>query len=602
MTKIQSKKKIKSVVLLTAISVLLAAVLVLSGVGIYFKVNQKEKPALEVNPLDFSVDTWDGSSNGINFQEDYAGRGTLTKTINSASSFAHFVNEVNNGNSFENYTVYLNSSIDMQGKTISSIGNASNPFKGIFDGGYYTILNANINGNSLFENTENATIKNIGLYNANVGLIHKATNTNVENCFVRLGNGKLINEFISNNGTHYIKNSFVDSSAKGLVGRIDTNNSSENKVTISNSYYTQGETAIVESGATNVEFENVIKATNKSDFKDFNYSPEYASDVDWCNYDYLANSRKLEFNLPIQAGFVKVYLTGSCYEGVMVAGSTIVDATNLAEAFTEADKETEAEVNLLVEKIFMEARAEVESTNVTINAIKDTTIVRGTNNQDSMFVGNGSSKIVIGAPSHTDQASGASAWSVSPKGQGDSSTALRMTDIPTITLDGNREYVEENNLTSGALIVANGGEVEIHDNVIIKDNINNNAVGFGGAVIIENAQEDVLIGARFENCSSTNGGGAVVILSQAEETNLVVGSFHNCSSTGNGGALYIADELPAEATQAMRTLYGENYTIRPTTDYNSTQYNISSKLHIDNPNIFKTYSHTNDENTIVKCS
>ena len=236
-------KKIK-ISFLTLGAILLATIMVLSGVGIYLKFNHKEKgQTTEVNPLDFSIDTWDGNVSGVSFNEAYAGRSVKTKTINSAQAFAHFINEVNGGNSFEGYTIYLNNSINIAGREINSI---SGIFKGTFDGGHYTIMNAKIKGNALFENTENATIKNVGLYNANVSLINTAINTNVENVFVRLGNGILVNEYISNNGEHFIKNSFVDSEANGLIGTIDTNNSNENAVTIENCYYTQGETAIAE--------------------------------------------------------------------------------------------------------------------------------------------------------------------------------------------------------------------------------------------------------------------------------------------------------------------------------------------------------------------
>jgi hypothetical protein len=162
---------------------------------------------------------------------------------------------------------------------------------------------------------------------------------------VRLGNGNLVNKYISNNGSHYIKNSFVDTTANGIVSSIDTNSSSENTVTISNCYYTVGETAITEkTGEAYVVEEKVIKATNKSDFADWSYAKDYANNVEWCDYDYLVGSNKLDFVYPMQTGFVKVYLTGSCYESVMVAGDTVVDASSLTKAFTEADKETEAEV------------------------------------------------------------------------------------------------------------------------------------------------------------------------------------------------------------------------------------------------------------------
>ena len=58
---------------------LLAAIMVLSGVGIYFKITRKEKAVENVNPLDFSVDTWDGKVSGVSFNEAYAGRSTKTK-------------------------------------------------------------------------------------------------------------------------------------------------------------------------------------------------------------------------------------------------------------------------------------------------------------------------------------------------------------------------------------------------------------------------------------------------------------------------------------------------------------------------------------------
>ena len=161
----QSNKNRKAKVIgLSVGAFVLATILTLAGVGIYLKLSKKETPTVIVNPLEFSVNKWDGTISGVNFHENYASRGSFTKTINSASSFAHFIEEVNNGNTFENYTIYLNSNLDFKGKSIPSIGNEENPFKGTFDGGHYTIFNANIKGNALFENTQNTTIKNLGLY------------------------------------------------------------------------------------------------------------------------------------------------------------------------------------------------------------------------------------------------------------------------------------------------------------------------------------------------------------------------------------------------------------------------------------------------------
>ncbi|MBQ8615671.1 MAG: hypothetical protein IJ415_03805, partial [Clostridia bacterium] len=550
------KKNKTKITLLTIGAVLLATVMVLSGVGIYLKITHKENPTVEVNPLDFSIDSWDGKTvEAVNFNENYAGRGIKTKTINSAASFIHFINEVNSGSTFDDFTVYLNSNIDLAGYTINPI---DSKFKGIFDGGHYTILNAKINGNSLFANVENATIKNVGLYNCTFlgdgALVGNATNCNLENTFVRLGNGKLVNEFVSNNGTHYIKNSFVDSDANGFIGKIDASSSTENEVTISNCYHT-GEIVFNEKIGAVTEI-NLIKATNKADFANWNYSSTYSTKTEWCDYDYLVGTSKLDFVYPLQAGFVKVYLTGSCYESVMVAGDTVVDATNLATAFEEADKNDKAEINLLVEKIFMEARAEAgNNSEITVNAIKDTTIVRGENNTDSMFVATGSSKIVIGGDQNNVSAMN-----------------TRSNSIPTITLDGNRDYFEKNNLESGALVVSYGAEVEIKDNVVIKNSVNTN-VGYGGAVLLFNTSAKADINATFENCYAENGGGAVAIVGSGVKA---LGSFKNCSTEGNGGAVYLAPALPTAETQAVRSLYGNGSNIMPMAHQDITgDYEIS---------------------------
>lgn len=59
--------KSTKIMLRMGIAVFLAAVLVLSGVGIYFAFTKKDKgappsPEVTVNPIDWSVDTWDGES------------------------------------------------------------------------------------------------------------------------------------------------------------------------------------------------------------------------------------------------------------------------------------------------------------------------------------------------------------------------------------------------------------------------------------------------------------------------------------------------------------------------------------------------------------
>ena len=579
-----TKKKTK-VWLATTLSVLLTAVLVLSGVGIYFKLKPKGKAPLEVNPLDFSIDAWDGSSvDALNFNGDYAGRGTRTKTIDSAASFVHFVSEVNKGETFETYTIYLNKNIDLAGHTINSIGDAEHPFKGKFDGGHYTIFNANINGNGLFGVVDGAEIKNVGLYNCIInstgsagGLIGKAINTDVINSFVRLGSingseiGGLIGEYVSNNGEHTISNSFVDvekDNVNSLIHTLNTNDSQENELTIKYSYLVGSEVKSVAnkvSGAY-VDDETFINPTKLSDFdkNEWKYDSKYETkETNWCDYDYLNGSDELEFNYPVQKGFVKVFLTGSGYENVVVINGEAENATNLAEAFTKADETVsmgsnkEAEINLLVDKIFMEAKAEVESSNITINAVKNTTIVRGENNEESMFVSSGTSKIVIGGEN----------------------VNARTNTTATLTLDGNRDYIKENNLESGALIVSNGKGVEIKENVILKNNVNNN-IGYGGAVLVCNPTEDVNIDADIKNCSAENGGGVAIIGASGAE---LKADFSNCSSINGGGAIYIGTKFKQTlAASEMTKLYGENLKTQKLSGNSTTEEYICSGTYSNN--------------------
>ena len=579
-----TKKKTKAW-LISAWSILISTVLVLSGVGIYFKLNPKKKVSpLEVNPLDFSIDAWDGSTvNALDFNEGYAGRKGLTKTIDSAASFVHFVNEVNSGEDFSEYKIYLNTNIDLSGHTINSIGNKTNPFRGKFDGGYYTIYNATINGNGLFGATENAVVENIGLYNCTInsdgiagGLIGTAINTDVNNTYVRLGEiksddtvGGLIGEYVSNDKTHTISNSFADiesasNNYAGFVHTLNTNKSEEYELTIDHCYMVGGGTMSVWNKVepSYVDDSTFMVPTSKVDFYAWSYQKNYTENgAEWCDYDYKQGSNQLYFNYPIRKEFVKVFLTGSGYESVVVINGKAENETNLAKAFTKADQaisltgKKETEINLLVDKIFMEARAEVEDTEIKVNATKDTTIVRTEDNEDSMFVSKLTGKIILG-----------------------DTTNARSVDTPTITLDGNREHVEANELESGALVASNGKGVEIGSNVILKDNVNNNT-GYGGAVSVFNPQDKVVFNGEIVNCSSENGGGIAVVGEKDIEIN---GNFKNCHAK-NGGAVYIVEEFKQSSlVNKVTKLYGENLSVRPMSIVVTTEEYVCSGTYENN--------------------
>jgi len=484
MKKLNVMKKSSRVAIISAIASLLTIVLILSGVGIYYAIKKDKatgpKPELIVNPIEFSVDKWDGKSvSSAEFIPGYAGRKLNSTTIDSAQSFIYFIEQVNGGKTFKDETVYLNCSIDMAGYTIDSLKN----FEGTFDGGYYNILNANINGNALFEQTENATIQNIGLYNCTIngkevsaGLIKKAVNTKIQNVFVRLGEVKgsltsgLVSEFVATAGEFKIENSFVDSGKLnfGLVGSVFANGGSS--LTLENCYCTNAEEIAV--GGINLV--NVITPRSIADFRSLEtYNPVYDEFAIWCNYDYIENSEKLSFNYPIQKEFVKVYTTGSFYNSVvLVNGSYVEDTTSLSSAFETVGANTNAEINLIVERVVVDNEAKIsDNSEIKISSTVPTTLLRGENNQEGLISAiSENSSVVIGN---------------------------------NITLDGNKNYVEANNLKSGALITVVNNNVEFGSNVVLKNNVNNQTAG-GALLILNDDGSDLDFSISVENCSSSD--------------------------------------------------------------------------------------------------
>ena len=96
-----------------------------------------------------------------------------TVQISSASAMSAFAVMVNNGETFENYTVTLNADIDLNYQPWTPIGTSTNAFKGNFDGNGHKISNLKAGTNSqkdvgLFGFTTNGTIKNIHIHNAQI--------------------------------------------------------------------------------------------------------------------------------------------------------------------------------------------------------------------------------------------------------------------------------------------------------------------------------------------------------------------------------------------------------------------------------------------------
>ena len=97
----------------------------------------------------------------------------MTVEIYSASAMSAFADMVNNGRTFENYTVTLNADIDLNNQPWTPIGTSTNAFKGNFDGNGYKISNLKAGTDSqsdvgLFGFTTNGTIKNIHIHNAEI--------------------------------------------------------------------------------------------------------------------------------------------------------------------------------------------------------------------------------------------------------------------------------------------------------------------------------------------------------------------------------------------------------------------------------------------------
>ena len=88
--------------------------------------------------LDLSTNEVTVTWNGLTYNAD----GTVT--IKDRAGLIEFAKVVNGGNAFEGITISLEDNIDLGGMYWSPIGNAENPFKGIFNGNGHVISNLNV--------------------------------------------------------------------------------------------------------------------------------------------------------------------------------------------------------------------------------------------------------------------------------------------------------------------------------------------------------------------------------------------------------------------------------------------------------------------------
>ncbi len=519
-----SQKTIK-ITINSIIAFFMATMIVLSGIGIYFA--NKITTKITVNPLEWATDVFDGeydSTKGENFYtsgNDYANRGDMTYTIDCVDSFLYFVSIVNDEdiagryNYFLGYTVYLNKNLDFDGYAIDSIGVLGEggipTFQGTFDGSYYTISNATINGNGLFAYTRNATIKNIGLYNCTInsgaeytgGILGYAENPTVSGVYIFNGEVKSSADNCTTAGiigqayitkaytSNIIANSFVNARLMGkqhagLIGSlIDTQSNDqtpteqatqesadqdepdpayEYNLVIAYSYYTNASSLYINKSARiTIESETVLSNPTKGVFVSWpTYKSEYDLSFDWCDYTYRENSTNRNFNLPIQTGFNKVFMKGSFYENTVYNETTgeFENVESFSGTFETMNQGETAQINVVVERLYIDEPAVIKANSVVeIYSAVETTLLRGENLTDAMILVGENVKLALGDA-----------------------------ESEKIIIDGNREYVETNNLKSSAALVfvdSYGANIE---NTTICNNINN-MEGNGGLIAILDKEE-----------------------------------------------------------------------------------------------------------------
>ena len=141
---------------------------------------------------EYPIDTWNGDI--ANDAELAAATDETNKvvTVDSGRLLAALTNKVNEGKSYDGYTIKLTKNLDLNGIGWTPIGTkgTSNVFKGTFDGNGATISNLKISGGSyvaLFGETSGATIKDLTVAGEVsgedvAGIVAKATDTTITNC------------------------------------------------------------------------------------------------------------------------------------------------------------------------------------------------------------------------------------------------------------------------------------------------------------------------------------------------------------------------------------------------------------------------------------
>lgn len=142
-----------------------------------------------------SVDTWDGTADTTWYND------TDTEFhLTTAEQLAGLAEIVNNGNTMEGKTIFLENDLDLAGQEWTSIGNGnnvSNYFAGNFNGQYHSVFNMKTGAthHGLFGIVFDGTVQNLGVENADVTyaeedtfiragiLMDWAHNADIRNCY-----------------------------------------------------------------------------------------------------------------------------------------------------------------------------------------------------------------------------------------------------------------------------------------------------------------------------------------------------------------------------------------------------------------------------------
>ena len=185
-----------------------------------------------------TMDTWDGTADTSWYDENETK--FHLKTAKQLAGMAKLVND--NTANFKDKTVYLDNDLDLGGHEWISIGNGANTawgsFQGIFDGQSHVVYNLysheglksenkdnnnNLYRNGLFGSIYNATVKNLGIENADIVIPMKDESTYGKGILVDWMTHSTINNCYTTGSI--TGGSYIEKYIGGIAGFLNGNNS-----------------------------------------------------------------------------------------------------------------------------------------------------------------------------------------------------------------------------------------------------------------------------------------------------------------------------------------------------------------------------------------